>query len=217
MEQLFLTNDPQTSAALANFYLLTSIGLCPPTPELVHGLVDGSFFSDYLECTQLLAPCDLRYAAQAYYGRAADVVYQELNREYTRLFVSPRHELVPLYESLIVHPDEKVSMFINQTAMHCDQVYRKTGFAYEEKNKFPADHVGIELRFFACLLLRRLQALENGNQEEAGAAAQALSDFAAQHLARWAKPFAAQVTLHTQIPFYTALADLLAQIAPARQ
>ena len=212
MEQLF--HDPQTSAALANFCLLTSIGLCPPTPELAQGLADGSFFSDYLECTQLIAPNDLRYASLAYYGKAADAVYQELNREYTRLFVSPKRELVPLYESLIVHPDEKVSMFINQTAMHCDQAYRKTGFAYEEKNKFPADHVGIELRFFACLLIRRLQALENGNPEEADAAAQAISDFARQHLARWVKPFCAQVTLYTQIPFYTALADMLAQLAP---
>ena len=83
MEQLF--HDPQTSAALANFCLLTSIGLCPPTPELAQGLADGSFFSDYLECTQLIAPNDLRYAALAYYGKAADAVYQELNREYRAL------------------------------------------------------------------------------------------------------------------------------------
>lgn len=68
--------------------------------------------------------------------------------------MSPKRELVPLYESLIVHPGEKVSMFINQTVMHCEQVYRKAGFAFEEKNKFPGDHAGIELRFFACLLAR---------------------------------------------------------------
>lgn len=51
-------------------------------------------------------------------------------------------------------------MFISATAMHCEQVYRRTGFAFEEKNKFPGDHAGIELRYFACLLARRAMALE---------------------------------------------------------
>ena len=214
MDHLYLTDDTTQSAALANLLLLISIGLCTPTHELAQGLADGSYFSDYMACQNALFPTDLLYAANAYYGKDAKAVYHDINVEYTRLFLSPKRELVPLYESLIVHPDEKVSMFINPTVMHCEQVYRKTGFAFEEKNKFPGDHAGIELRFFACLLARRVMALEAGNQADAGAAAEVLRDFAAQHLARWVEPFAAQVTFYTQSPFYTALADSLTQLGP---
>ena len=214
MEHLYLTDDAQQTAALANLCLLTSIGLCTPTRELAQGLADGSFFSDYFECLRTIAPADLRYAASAYYNRDPEDVYHEINQEYTRLFLSPKRELVPLYESLIVHPDEKVSMFINPTVMHCEQLYRKTGFAFEEKNKFPGDHAGIELRYFACLLARRAMALEAHEDADAAAARAAAEEFAAAHLARWVEKFAGQVLFYTQSPFYTALADTLAQLAP---
>ena len=160
-----------------------------------------------------MAQEDIAYAVRAYMGRDAEEVYHELNREYTRLFISPKRELVPLYEGLIVHPGEKVSMFISPTAMHCEQVYRRTGFAFEEKNKFPGDHAGIELRYFACLLARRAMALEAGNEEEIAATEAALADFAAQHLSRWVDKFAEQVMMYTQSPFYALLADTLGKLA----
>lgn len=213
MENLYISSDAQKTAALANLFLLVSIGLCPPTQELAQGLCDGSYFYDFADCLRVLAQEDISYAARAYMGRDTQEVYQEINREYTRLFISPKRELVPLYEGLIVHPDEKVSMFISPTAMHCEQVYRRTGFAFEEKNKFPGDHAGIELRYVACLLARRAVALQEDNAEEIAAAGAALSDFAAQHLSRWMRPFASQVMMHTQTPFYMLLADTLAALA----
>ena len=214
MDHLYLTDDTGKSAALANLLLLLSIGLSSPTKELAQGLCDGSFFSDYISCQNELFPTDILYAADAYFGRDVESVYHEINVEYTRLFLSPKRELVPLYESVLVHPGEKVSMFINPTVMHCEQVYRKTGFSFEEKNKFPGDHVGIELRYYACLLARRAMALDEGNTSDAEASATVLSEFAAQHIARWITPFAAKVAMHTQVPFYTALADTLSQLAP---
>ena len=213
MESLFVNRDVNKTAGLANLLLLISIGLCPPSRELAQGLSDGSYFYDFADCLRVLAQEDISYAARAYMGRDAEEVYHEINREYTRLFLSPKRELVPLYESLIVHPGEKVSMFISATAMHCEQVYRKTGFAFEEKNKFPGDHAGIELRFFACLLARRAEALDAGHTEEIAATEAALADFAAQHLSRWVEKFAAQVTLYTQSPFYALLADTLLKAA----
>lgn len=218
MEHLYKTDNIGTLAAAANLCLLISIGLCPPTQELAQGLGDGSFFGDYVDSLRALSRegmQDISYAVRAYMGREAEAIYTELNREYTRLFVSPKRELVPLYETLIVHPGEKVSMFINQTVMHCEQVYRKAGFAFEEKNKFPGDHAGIELRFFACLLARRAMALEAGNEQEAQAAGAVLNDFAAQHLARWTGKFSEQVMLYTQSPFYALLADTLGQLSRA--
>lgn len=217
MENLYVNRDMQKTAALANLCLLASIGLCPPNEELAQGLGDGSFFYDMADCLRAIpqeAASDISYAARAYMGREAEAIYTELNREYTRLFISPKRELVPLYEGLIVHPGEKVSMFISATAMHCEQVYRKTGFAFEEKNKFPGDHAGIELRYFACLLARRVMALEAGNEEEIAATEAALTGFAAQHLSRWVGKFAGQVMTYTQAPFYALIADTLAMLAP---
>ena len=213
MENLYVNRDMEKTAGLANLLLLVSIGLCPPNEELAQGLCDGSYFYDFADCLRVLAQEDIAYAARAYMGRDAEEVYHELNREYTRLFISPKRELVPLYEGLIVHPGEKVSMFISPTAMHCEQVYRRTGFAFEEKNKFPGDHAGIELRYFACLLARRAMALEEGNEEEIAATEAALTDFAAQHLSRWVDKFAGQVMMYTQSPFYALLADTLGKLA----
>jgi len=201
------------TAMMATLCLLVSIGLCPPTRELAQGLSDGSYFYDFADCLRVLAQEDIAYAARAYMGRDAEEVYHEINREYTRLFISPKRELVPLYEGLIVHPDEKVSMFISPTAMHCEQVYRRTGFAFEEKNKFPGDHAGIELRYFACLLARRAEALGAQNAQEAEATGEALADFAVQHLSRWVDKFAEQVMMYTQSPFYALLADTLGKLA----
>ena len=214
MENLYVNRDMEKTAGLANLLLLVSIGLCPPNEELALGLCDGSYFYDFADCLRVLAQEDIAYAARAYMGRDAEEVYHELNREYTRLFISPKRELVPLYEGLIVHPGEKVSMFISPTAMHCEQVYRRTGFAFEEKNKFPGDHAGIELRYFACLLARRAMALEAGNEEEIAATEAALADFAEQHLSRWVGKFAGQVMMYTQSPFYALLADTLGKLAP---
>lgn len=213
MEHLYLAGDAQQTAALANLYLLASIGLCPPTQELAQGLADGSYFLDLADCLTVLSPMDMTYASAAYRGRDAEAIRHELNIDYTRMFISPKRELVPLYESLIVHPDEKVSMFINPTVMHCEQLYRKTGFTFEEKNKFPGDHAGIELRYFACLLARRAMAMDEGRAEEADAVSAALTDFAGQHLARWMEKFAAQVTMHAQTPLYLALAETVALLA----
>lgn len=214
MEHLYLSGDVMTTADLANLCLLMSIGLCTPTQELAQGLADGSYFADYADCLRVLAQEDITYAVRAYMGRDAQEVYHEINREYTRLFLSPKRELVPLYESLIVHPGEEVSMFINPTVMHCEQLYRKTGFDFEEKNKFPGDHVGIELRYFACLLARRAMALQEGNEQESTAAASALEAFASQHLKRWAERFADQVMTYTQTPLYAVIADTLQRLAP---
>ena len=213
MENLYVNRDMEKTAGLANLLLLVSIGLCPPNQELAQGLCDGSYFCDFADCLRVLAQEDIAYAARAYMGRDAEEVYHEINREYTRLFISPKRELVPLYEGLIVHPGEKVSMFISPTAMHCEQVYRRTGFAFEEKNKFPGDHAGIELRYFACLLARRAMALEAGNEEEIAATEAALADFVAQHLSRWVDKFAEQVMMYTQSPFYALLADTLGKLA----
>jgi len=212
MENLYINSDMGRTAMMANLCLLVSIGLCPPSRELAQGLSDGSFFYDYADCLRLVAAEDISYAARAYMGRDAEEIFHEINREYTRLFISPKRELVPLYEGLIVHPGEKVSMFISPTAMHCEQVYRRTGFAFEEKNRFPGDHAGIELRYTACLLARRAEALGAQNAQEVEATGEALADFAAQHLSRWVGRFAQQVMTYTQAPFYALLADTLAKL-----
>ena len=213
MEHLDSIWAMQRTAAMANLYLLVSIGLCPPTQELAQGLADGSYFADYADCLAAFAPADLTYASAAYKERDVQAVQHELGIEYTRLFISPKRELVPIYESVLVHPDEKVSMFINPTAMHCEQLYRKTGFAFEEKGKFPGDHVGIELRYAACLLARRAMALSEGKEEEAAAAMTAYQDFAAQHLARFMKAFSERVFMHAQTPFYMLMAEGIGLLA----
>ena len=142
-------------------------------------------------------------------------IYHRINREYNRLFTNPRRELIPIYESLLVHRDEKkASMFINATCMHAEQTYRHNGFPFEEKNKIPGDHIAIELRYLAYLFASYLNAVQADNKASCKAVEAALEDFCRQHVQRWLDLFINELRATTEDAFYLLLAQGLEFVKP---
>ena len=144
----------------------------------------------------------------------AEEVYHRINQEYNRLFTNPRRELIPIYESLLVHKGEKTSMFINATCMHAEQTYRHTGFAFEEKNKVPGDHVAIELRYLAYLFASYLNAVQAANETSCKAVEAAVEDFCSQHVQRWLGAFIDEIRANSNDPFYLLMAQVLEFVEP---
>ena len=212
---------------LSDLLLLTSIGLTNPDRELAEGLTNGTYFSDLLACTEGVAGAfnssiytshvmdALEDCTDACLHLDSEEVYTHINREYNRLFINPRNELVPLYESILVHPEEKkATMFINATCMHAEQTYRHTGFAFDEKNKVPGDHVAIELRYLAYLFASYMNAVQTGNEASCKAVKAAVEDFCSAHVRRWLGTFIDQIQANSNEPFYLLMAQVLEFVEP---
>ena len=220
MNQIFETTDLQLHADLADLLELLSISLTNPTRNLAAALVDGSYFSDLLDCADGVSSLldgtsldilrkDISSCAQSFSMQDTETLYHAINQEFTRLFISPRREQMPLYESLIVHRgDKKTSMFINPTCMHCEQEYRKHNFPFPEKSKTPGDHVAIELRYVAFLISRRIRSLTAQNEIERNAVDLLIQDFANAHLKRWLHPFMNELACTANHPFYQMIARI---------
>ena len=209
-------------ADLSDLLLLTSLGLTNPDRELAAGLADGGYIQDMKACLDgLYSDLDplsmsqdlediLTVCTATSMVEEPEDLYTRINREYNRLFTNPRRELVPIYESILVHPEEKkATMFINATCMHAEQTYRHNNFEFPEKNKIPGDHVAIELRYLAYLFAAYLNAVQAGNKPSCEAVEAAVADFCGAHVARWLDKLASQIKANTEDPFYLLLAEVL--------
>lgn len=226
MNQLFISRDPQLHADLSDLLELLSIALTNPNREIAVALVDGSYFADLNACLNgieslidehslSIVHAQLADCAETFPAQDSDTLYHAINQEFTRLFIAPRCEQMPLYESLIVHRgDKKASMFINPTCMHCEQEYRKHGFPFPEKGKTPGDHIAIELRYLAFLISSRIHALAAQNEPELAAVDALILDFTTAHIKRWLHSFADELEHTAMHPFYQTVAKTCLCIEP---
>lgn len=74
------------------------------------------------------------------------------------------------------------------------------------------DHVGCELEFLAFLELRRLTALETGDEASADLVEHITGSFLSDHAGRWLPTFFAQVRAEAHEPYYRTLAALGSQV-----
>lgn len=208
---------------LSDLLLLLSIGFTNPDSTLAAGLTDGSYFNDLHSCLDGVTIRDLSpssalealsVCSAACLNQDTEEVRHRINREYSRLFTNPRQELIPIYESLLVHRGEAVSMFVNATCMHAEQTYRHNDFPFEEKNKVPGDHIAIELRYLAYLFAAYLNAVQASNSASRQAVETALEDFCSSHVKRWIASFAGEIKTFSNEPFYLLLAEVLEFIQP---
>ena len=218
MNHLYHSRGVQFLADLSDTVELLSVSLTNPTRELAFSLADGSYFADLKACLDGLsgaldaaalenAYAQLQACREQCAREGGEALYHQINQEFTRLFVSPRRELMPLYESLLVHRDEKkVSMFINPSCMHAEQEYRKHGFAFPEKSKIPGDHVAIELRYIAFLLSQLISAKVGGDEAAQKRAETALDEFTNAHIRRWYRAFADELANTSGHSFYRLIA-----------
>jgi putative dimethyl sulfoxide reductase chaperone len=74
------------------------------------------------------------------------------------------------------------------------------------------DHIGAECEFMSALALKEAYALAEGDREGVLITRDGQVRFLGDHLGRWAGTFAEALREATPMPYYTALADLLAAL-----
>lgn len=134
---------------------------------------------------------------------------EEIQVEYTRLFIGPQEPPVLLYASCHLLPTRSV---MSEETLAVRDAYSKSGLVVERLNSLPDDHLGVELEFLFALT--RAAADADDEMEEMRLLAER-SQFIQRHLAAWGSQVADQISKETQDPFFRALGSLLRNVLTA--
>ena len=124
---------------------------------------------------------------------------QEMEVEYSRLFIGPYHVIAPPYSSVYLDEQPRVMGESTQVAIN---FYVKAGLNPNKENKEPPDHISTELEFMYYLLF---QFLETGEEQYN----QLKDNFMDEHLIHWVPVFVKTVQENAKIPFYQKLSEVL--------
>jgi TorA maturation chaperone TorD len=142
------------------------------------------------------------------WGRSGldDRAFEDLQGDYTRLFIGPGKVIVPPWES--VYFNEERLIFQEQT-LEVRSWYRHFGLEAEHLYHEPDDHIGLELAFLVHLAqLGTAELGDGGQQANLEQILQAQKYFLSEHLLRWGPTFCNQVCDKANTLFYRGAALL---------
>ena len=131
---------------------------------------------------------------------------EELQVDYTRLFLNPTGPLSAPYESVWLAG--KDPMLVKQVTQSVLDGYREGGYDVDVSFRDLPDHIAAELEFVYTLIFREARAVATGNDAERQQANDLRRRFVALHLGRWIGPFAEALRDGCETALYRALADL---------
>lgn len=136
---------------------------------------------------------------------ASDVpaVYRDIQIEYTRLFLGPRHLPAPPYESVYRSPQK---LMMQDVTMDVRAFYRNNGFCVAQFGQEPDDCIGIELEFMCALSKQSVQALTSQDCDQLATLVSAQHEFCELHLSRWVPQFCGDIVRDTKSEFWKAMA-----------
>jgi TorA maturation chaperone TorD len=129
---------------------------------------------------------------------------ERLQREHVRLFSpGPGGALCSPHESAYLDVEVQAALFI----LGLEQEYRRLGLSVSGAYRDLPDHVMAEAEAMALLCGLEADAWEGGRVEAARHILRDQRDFLHHHLGRWLPRFSEGIREHTEVPFYTVLAD----------
>jgi TorA maturation chaperone TorD len=134
-----------------------------------------------------------------------DLNFENMQADYTRLFVGVGKVLVPPYESVYFNQDRLV---FQERTLEVRAWYKRFGLEAERKNHEPDDHIGLELLFLSHLASLGIHALEEEDHVQFNELLDAQREFLSEHLLRWGPVWAKLVKKHTATDFYRGIAHL---------
>jgi TorA maturation chaperone TorD len=136
----------------------------------------------------------------------ASSVPEDLNTEYTQLFIGPGKLSAPPWESVYTSGERVI---FQRSTLEIRNFYRSQGFIPQLYPKVADDHIALELDFLRLLAERALDAWCEKDKIAYTEALQAGSDFLAEHLLCWIDRFAWDLALSEKSTFYSTLAQTL--------
>ncbi len=132
----------------------------------------------------------------------------DLQADYNQLFLVPPYGALP-YESPWLDPEH---LMFQEPTLKVRKMYRQFGVQVSEENRFPDDHIGLELGFMAYLSENSLtqistQAEDSLRTPQEWLAAQVR--FLEEHLLLWIPDFTKRQIESASTAFYRGLAYLL--------
>ncbi|MBI3912686.1 MAG: molecular chaperone TorD family protein [Chloroflexi bacterium] len=205
------------ATARANIYrFLASIFRAPPTEELLRRVRAAEFRAAFADWVEPLA----------WNGAGAESL-DALGVEYNRLFVVPRDDYVPPYESVYTDvvdieytphmvsgagalgvPTRAGELLWGPSTAAVQRAYAEAGFAVARAAGEPPDHIGIELQFLARLCDEQASAWSADDAPEATRLARIEREFLRAHPLRWIARFRTRVDAARALPFYRVFARL---------
>ncbi|GIX48523.1 MAG: hypothetical protein KatS3mg131_2734 [Candidatus Tectimicrobiota bacterium] len=180
----------------ADVYRLLALGFAHPSPERLQAL--AALLEELLAAA---LPSPLRLPLQALQAALAASSQPEVEGAYHRLFATT--VAVPPCESSYSRED-KGALLLDVSGF-----YRAFGLAAGRAQE-PPDSIGHELEFMGILALKEALARQQGRAEAVDVTVAAQRDFLQEHLGRWYAALAARLQAASPLPFYQALAALLA-------
>ena len=131
---------------------------------------------------------------------------EELQVDYTRLFLNPTGPLASPYESAWIAGRDP--MLVGEITQSVLDTYRQGGYDVDLSFRDLPDHIAAELEFLYTLVFREARAAASGNDAERAEAVDLRRRFIALHLGRWIGPFAEALRSGGETALYRTLADL---------
>ncbi|MBF0353525.1 MAG: molecular chaperone [SAR324 cluster bacterium] len=126
--------------------------------------------------------------------------FQEIELEYTRLFVGPYHVPASPYSSVYLDPEP---MVMGISTLEAIDFYERAGLNPDENEHVLPDHISTELEFMYYLLF---QYVSQNNPDFMAMA----ESFFSRHLGQWGPTFAELVLKNARHPYYQKLGQVLA-------
>ena len=142
----------------------------------------------------------------------SDRDFDQLKRQYNRIFVGPAALPAPPWES--VYRDNK-RVVMTATTLGVRNAYKAHGFIPQRYPHVPDDHLVLELDFIAALTAEALQACQAGDVDAASKHEADAVRFTHDHLSAWAPFFAEDVRDKGKAPLYATVAQAMAAFVEA--
>ncbi len=210
----------QVALNRSDLYQLLAIAFRDPTPELVEGLLSGSFRSDTADCVAWLnadsklfeeSLLGLDHFASDIAGRNPDDILTDMKVEYTRLLIGPGEPAVsPFQTSYCDNSDEMdtVILFNSSSARATERAYKEAGVSPVSSFQEPSDHIATELEFLMYLCTQEAVAWKEGDIDTARNRRRQEREFIDGFLGKWIYTFCHKLSESTNHEAYRVVASL---------
>ncbi|MHC4592272.1 MAG: TorD/DmsD family molecular chaperone [Planctomycetota bacterium] len=125
-----------------------------------------------------------------------------LKVDYSRLFVGPYELLAPPYGSVYLEDNQ----LMGESTADAGGLYGQEDLHVSLKEA--PDHICVELEFMRFLILKGIEAIQNGDRERARSYRHKQRSFLNVHLGAWVADFAERIRANAQTDFYRTLGHL---------
>ena len=130
-----------------------------------------------------------------------DSILEQLAIEFTRLFLGPGKHVSP-HESVQIGQN---GILNDATTVQVSRFIEVAGYQFKTDSKRYPDHICSEFEFMEALISKQVEALADGDLEEAETSQMLQDEFIQRHLVRWVPQFCDEIEQSATLPLYKAV------------